>query len=171
MISEEDKRNLITSINGLDMAVCFRADEDIENTVQEFFMISFLNMDKKIGESLANFVKKTDDSRYSKFGYGEVERVIIRGFSSNINGREITQNWLINLEKYIRKEWSNIINNGGIDVYSFKPLKAINIKHGKRKYGHVLQFEIITDHIWDNVPSVITDLTDVEGVDYELKKI
>lgn len=131
-----------------------RANEEIPKS-DPFWVMSVLPTGKKVCHSLNNFISKRDNINYSNFGYGEEEMVVIRAYAGDegiVGGRELSQSWLLEMERFIKISWNSLINNGSVDKYSFKPYRELYLSTPLKRYGYELIFNVITTNWWTDEP-------------------
>ena len=162
MLSEAQKDILIDSLDELPHkydgvsynVTIIRAGEDLPRD-EPFVVVSFLPTGQKVCASLDNFLGLRDNPYYKDYAYGEEEVVVIRAFARDqglIGGRELAQSWLQEMERYIKISWSNLINYGSVDMYSFSPYREIYSYLIEKQFGYEMSFKVITTNYWNDEP-------------------
>lgn len=158
MILEETYDILIDSLTGLNYSYTtpqiVRYGEDVDES-SGFVLIRFRPTNRKIGESLNNFISLRENKYYSNYGYGEYEHVTISCLAekiSGIDGRVISQSWMNTIESYIKNKWNiYLMNTGSVDEYSFGHDRFYN-PFNNRQYVNQVYFDIITTNTWTDEP-------------------
>jgi hypothetical protein len=152
------KNNIIFKYGGTTYTLeVVRAYSDIPDT-PPIASISFIPTGEKTGLSLAHFISKRDNIYYKNYGYWDVEMIVVRVFSKQMNsidGRNLSDTWLRQIENYIKVNWYNIINEATIVRSSFTTPKLL-IVQGETDvtYGFEIRFKIISPNIWTDEPEV-----------------
>jgi hypothetical protein len=174
LLSEDNRDDLVDSIANLQYTynltgftpLVIRADEDIPSESQ-IISVSFMETPIKVGQSLNQFISLRENTNYSNYGYGEVEKVYVRVFSENVsgyNGRNIVQKWSKEIEDYIRVYWNSLITGGSIDQYTLSR-KQVSNPFAQRQYGYEIAISVTTTNAWTDEPATDPTLPyDVSGI-------
>ena len=133
---------------------------------ESYGVISFLPGGKKV-KSVSTFAGFRDNPLYKNYEYLENETCVITIFSEDkngIRGRILADEWLRQLETYIKNNWSNLINKGSIDRDSFTSYKEVPEMFTEKMYGLQTQFDIWTRNSWTDQPT--SGYIDAGSIDY-----
>ena len=159
MISETEKDTLVESLKSVDFTVnghtfaprLLREGEDITRT-DSAIVVNFLPTGKKYGVGVSTFMGNRDNPNYQDYGYGEEERLIVKACAltqQGIHGRNLCNAWLTAVERYIRYNWSKIIN---IIDFSVGPYQYIPNPFVEKQFIYQMEFRVVSQHAWSNEP-------------------
>lgn len=164
LLSSDNEDQLVESIyglnpflyNGTGYTINVVQDwEDIPKRDDPFIIMTFMNTDQKVGQSLDNYLGPRENVNYNNYGYGEYDYCSIKAFARHkdgYHGKKLSREWIGGIESYIKNSWDDLITGGSVNKYSFGHNKLVN-PYVRNQHGFEVNFKLATTNSWTDEPA------------------